>query len=146
MGRTLNKAKAFRLCFAYHRVRSPSLSRSLLRRLSRKPPSASRRLAEETARAQRGLVVGVRLVTAGFFAAGLCAVVALAFGADFFLATGAAFFLATVDLLLPADAPAETRDECLVRCRTTCFFGAASAIELTANTAMSATSNIFIVL
>jgi hypothetical protein len=50
------------------------------------------------------------------------------------------FFLRVVVALVPDD----TREECFVRWRTA-FFGAASATELSAKDASSATSNIFIV-
>src|SRR5512140_550126 len=94
------------------------------------------------ARDQRGLVDGRRFAGA-FFAPGFCAVAfALAWVRD--LATGA-FFLATGARPL-VTAPDATRDECFTRCRV--FFGAvvASAIDDSANVAMSATRSIFSVL
>ena len=101
---------------------------------------------------QRGFVVGRRF--AGAFLAGAFGVVAFgvvrvrvpeAAAGAFFLAAG----LPAVPLLFEAapDPPDATRDECFVRCLSGFFGGAAaSAIDDSANAAMSATNSIFIVL
>jgi hypothetical protein len=58
---------------------------------------------------------------------------------------GGVFFLTAGFRPVVLDAPEETLDECLVRCLTV-FFGAASAIDGSANAAMSANTSIFKVL
>jgi hypothetical protein len=93
------------------------------------------------------LVVGVRFGATGFFAAGVPAPLALPLGALFFLVTVDFFCDAAGCFPVVPATPEDTRDECLVRWRTTFFAGAAaSAIELTVNAATSATSNVFMVL
>jgi hypothetical protein len=101
-------------------------------------PKGKRRTSRCQAEGQRGFVAGRRFAGA-FFAAGALALARArvrAFAVAFFFAAGLRPVVA---------APDATREECLARCLV--FFGAAaSALDDSANAAMSATSSIFIVL
>src|SRR5476649_1614654 len=92
---------------------------------------------------QRGFVVGRRFAGA-FLTAGFCAALFACTRVRDLAA--AAFFFAAGFLPAVAGAPDTTRDECFARCLTAFFGAAASAIDDSANAAISAATSIFIVL